>query len=243
MTNYNNVKYIYKAIDSIRNQTISVDLMVVDDGSTDNSVDMIQNYNKNISGHKDISYYHNDIQLIVKTNGGPSSARNAGLEKIVDNYEYILLLDSDDYIKPTFAEKCIDAIKQDDRIIGAYSDYNILVNEENIEPFEVREYKRSITLNGMWQECLMPHLAVIKSSAYKAVYNKFGYYYDESLRVCNDYDMDLKLCQFGIIWHIPEALSVVREGINNSCSPIQGEIRQQCYQKVMENNAEFYLSR
>ena len=86
----------------------------------------------------------------------------------------------------------------------------------------------------------MPHLAVFKANAFRKVHEKYGTYYDENLRVCNDYDMDLKLAQFGIVWHIPECLSIVREGINNSCTPIQGKIREECYMRLRETNKGFY---
>ena len=88
---YNVEKYIKEAIDSLINQTIgfeeNVQLILVNDGSTDNSEEICLNYEKN---------YPKNIKTITKKNGGPSSARNCGL-KYVDG-EYVNFFDPDDIL-------------------------------------------------------------------------------------------------------------------------------------------------
>ena len=85
---YNCESYLKEAIDSIINQTIGferIQLILVDDGSEDNSGKICEAYKKK---------YPNNIVVIHKENGGVSSARNAGLE--VAEGEFVNFMDSDD---------------------------------------------------------------------------------------------------------------------------------------------------
>ena len=98
---YNVGKYLPKCIESILNQTFkNFELILVNDGSTDNSGVVCDDYEK-----KDTR-----IKIIHKSNGGVSSARNAGL--YVAKGEYIGFVDPDDYIDKNMYEKlyrlCID---------------------------------------------------------------------------------------------------------------------------------------
>lgn len=84
---YNVEKYLNKCIDSILSQEYkNIEIILVDDGSTDNSGKICDDYTK-----KD-----NRIKVIHKENGGLSDARNVGMEKAIG--EYIAFIDSDDYI-------------------------------------------------------------------------------------------------------------------------------------------------
>jgi glycosyltransferase involved in cell wall biosynthesis len=81
---YNRSNVVNRAIDSIIKQTYdSWEILIVDDGSTDNTKDIVEKYLKN-----------NKISYFYKNNGGVSSARNFGIKKA--NGEYIAFLDSDD---------------------------------------------------------------------------------------------------------------------------------------------------
>lgn len=83
---YNSEKYIKRCIESVVvNTDIRIECIVIDDGSTDNS----------LSISKDIEKINRKVRVFTKDNGGVSSARNLGLEKAKG--KYIAFIDSDDY--------------------------------------------------------------------------------------------------------------------------------------------------
>ena len=95
---YNRAQYIKDCLDSVINQTYKAyEIIVVDDGSTDNLREILVPY-------------MDKIQYIYKQNGGPSSARNAGTK--VSNGEYIAFLDADDMWLPEKLELQIELLKE-----------------------------------------------------------------------------------------------------------------------------------
>lgn len=91
---YNSEKYMNKCIESILNQTLTeIEIILVNDGSTDNSGKIIDNYAK-----KD-----KRIKVIHQENSGPSVARNKGIN--IAKGKYIGFVDSDDYIESTMYEE------------------------------------------------------------------------------------------------------------------------------------------
>lgn len=92
---YNVEKYIKECLESLVNQTLkNIEIIVVNDGSPDNSQSIIDEYTKK---------YPDKIKSYVKKNGGLSDARNYGIKKA--NGEYIAFVDSDDFVDVTMFEK------------------------------------------------------------------------------------------------------------------------------------------
>jgi glycosyltransferase involved in cell wall biosynthesis len=88
---YNVEKYLAKCLDSLINQTHQeIEILVVNDGSTDGSEQVIRNYARN---------YPDKIKPFIKRNGGLSDARNFGIDRAAG--DYIGFVDSDDYVKPS----------------------------------------------------------------------------------------------------------------------------------------------
>lgn len=94
---YNIASYISQCIDSIINQSYkNLEIILVNDGSNDNSLDIISQYAKN----------DNRIKIIDKPNGGLSSARNAGME--ISTGDYISFIDGDDWISHDMYQKLVE---------------------------------------------------------------------------------------------------------------------------------------
>lgn len=90
---YNVQTYLAKCLDSILSQTFSdIEVIVINDGSKDNSQEIINQYAE-----------HHNIITINKDNEGLSETRNKGLLKAQG--EYVLFIDSDDYIAPNMVER------------------------------------------------------------------------------------------------------------------------------------------
>lgn len=88
---YNKEKYVERTLNSVLSQTYDdYEIVVVDDGSTDNSLNIITQMSQKCNTEK--------IRLIKKQNGGPSSARNRGV--IEAKGEWIVFLDADDLLIP-----------------------------------------------------------------------------------------------------------------------------------------------
>lgn len=104
---YNVKKYIERCIKSVINQTYkNIEIILVDDGSTDESGDICDEYAK-----KD-----NRIKVIHKKNGGLSDARNFGIDAA--NGKYISFVDSDDFVTNNYVEVLYNLIKNNDSDIS-----------------------------------------------------------------------------------------------------------------------------
>ena len=119
---YNVEKYIKKCLDSLVNQTLKgIEVIVVNDGSPDNSQKIIDKY---------VKKYPNIIKSYIQENGGQGSARNFGLTKAVG--EYIGYVDSDDFVELDMYEKMYNKAKEQDLdivICGSYNDDEITMNK------------------------------------------------------------------------------------------------------------------
>lgn len=119
---YNVENYLSLCLESIVNQTLKdIEIICVNDGSTDSSYSILQNYAKKDSR----------IMVINKKNGGLSSARNAGLKKV--NTEYVTFIDSDDFINPETLEKCYNELQTTNADAAVYSINVICPNDKKKE--------------------------------------------------------------------------------------------------------------
>ena len=100
---YNAEKFLDKCIESLQNQTYkNLEFVFVDDGSKDNSVNILKKYAK-----KD-----KRIKIIRQKNAGPGPARNNGMKQSTG--DYLTFVDSDDTINPDYIEQLMTHIKDND---------------------------------------------------------------------------------------------------------------------------------
>lgn len=112
---YNVENYLNKCLDSLINQTYkNLEIIVINDGSTDNSGKICQEY-----AQKD-----NRIIYIEKENGGQSEARNMGLDRMTGSY--VTFVDSDDWVELDYVEVLYNKLieYQADIAVGNYYSYN-----------------------------------------------------------------------------------------------------------------------
>ena len=115
---YNVEKYLNKCLNSLVNQTFKdIEIIIINDGSPDNSKQIIENYK---------AKYDNIIKVINQQNQGLSASRNNGLK--IASGDYIIFVDSDDYIELNMVEKMYNKIleEQADVVICG----NNVVNED-----------------------------------------------------------------------------------------------------------------
>ena len=99
---FNSSLYLDHCLSTVVNQTLKdIEIILIDDGSTDDSLNVIKNYAKK----------YNNIKYTSKENEGQAIARNIGIQ--MSSGEFITFIDSDDYIELNMLEKLYNIAKSD----------------------------------------------------------------------------------------------------------------------------------
>lgn len=137
---YNSEKYLKRSIESILNQTYKdLEIIIIDDKSTDNSKKIIQKY---ASSDNRIRAFYSEV------NHGVSRSRNIGLKSI--SGDYVMFMDSDDYIVPEAIERMVNAsIKYDADIVDNY--HLIIYSKKNKEYYftESKVPKKTLVMGSL----------------------------------------------------------------------------------------------
>ena len=173
---YNRCELLKRAINSVLDQTIDVrEIIIVDNGSTDNTYEMI-------------STLFPEIRYIYEKKKGVSIARNLGIKNC--NSTWIAFLDSDDSWMPHKLEKqlfFINNMNKKYRLIHT----NEIWYKNNKFQNQLKKHIKSggdIFKKSLQLCCISPSSAFIK----KEVFDDYGFF-DESLEVCEDYDMWIRI--------------------------------------------------
>ena len=156
---YNAYDYLRPAIDSVLDQTLrEIELICVDDGSTDNSYELIKEYQQQ----------DDRIRIVTETNAGPALARNNGIKRA--RGEYLAFLDADDFFEPTLLEKLYRMAKEKDLDI-AIADYDIYNNRKaTFEKVQQAEHNEVFDATGVTSKNLCPDKIFLSTNG--AAWNK-----------------------------------------------------------------------
>ena len=121
---YNAEEYLSETLDSIFLQTMNdseYEVIIINDGSSDSTLDILNSYKQTYS----------NLIIIDKENGGPSSARNAGLD--IAKGEYVFFFDADDILEGDALSTMYETAseKQADLLIGKYDIFNYFRNSSD----------------------------------------------------------------------------------------------------------------
>ncbi len=152
---YNAEKYLYTSLESLAKQTLDqIEIIIINDGSTDKSLDIINEY---------IQEYPDKFVLINKANGGQASARNMGIDACKGSY--IGFVDSDDYVDTTMFEK-LYAMAEETGVDLVECGYRYLRVEDSKE-IDLKEYCETRKYNNK-QEMFIDPLVSPWNKLYKA---------------------------------------------------------------------------
>ena len=222
--NYNYSDYIVAAMESIVNQTYQGELRlyVVDDGSSDDSWEKIQNFNNN----KFVNHDKIEVEILKIENSGASVARNVAIRMCWDWADIIGVLDADDAYYPEKVEKLVAKLVAHDEVGVAYADYH------NVFPsYTKREFKKSYDRGLLQRECIVHSNSLIKKKYLEQVINSSGEIYNSKLHgpasqpfigCTEDYDLWLRLSRVCLFTHVPECLGLANQhGRNQSMKMTQ----------------------
>lgn len=206
---YNRANVVATAIESILTQTYkNIELIVVDDGSTDDTPAVLKRYNTS-------------LQVFYQRNGGPGAARNRGIKAAKG--DIIAFLDSDDVWLPSKIERQVAVLQRLDESVPCClcSAHLRFVDRPTLTSFQ------NALLNppdpeGLWLNVpevltnrfvLFNQMVAVRRSALEKVGG-----FNERLRFLEDYDLALRLSLLGPFGFIREPLAIWHQGSESSLS-------------------------
>lgn len=211
---YNRSSLVKEAVNSVLSQSFrDFEILVVDDGSTDDTRDIIQNINDDR-----VKYYY-------KTNGGCASARNFGLEKMTG--QYVCFLDSDDYWPENFLQCMVEKLDKNINYGAAYCCKAIVKPNCSIQHYYQKEYCVSgwITKHLFQKSFLSTPTICFKAKAFENIR------FDERLASSEDRDAWLRLSKKIKFLFVSETKAFVR--VNHGVTPRSDFSRNNCYRIAM----------
>lgn len=171
---YNRYTLLHRAIRSLQEQTYKIgEIIVVDDGSTEDTAHI----------QKDFPY----VRYFYQENAGVSAARNKGLKEA--KYEWIAFLDSDDTWHKTKLAKQVLFHKTNPDILFSYTAELWLRNNTQVKiPKKYRKIGKDIFVENLSYCNIAPSAVML----HKSLLERVGVF-DESFRVCEDYELWLRI--------------------------------------------------
>ncbi len=234
---FNHEEYVNHAIDSALEQTyMPSTIVVVDDGSSDDSWKIVCDLVGEDPGREQflgtLRFHpttHSSITLvgIRQKNGGPSKARNAGIQSVFGITEVFAFLDADDYYHPTKIEKSMAIMDSMPQPGLVYTDY-VCLHTKTKE--SIREFKEPFDIKKMVANNIVSTNSIVSKDALAKVGG-----FNEQLRVCEDQDLWLRISENFAMYHLPEPLFTYRITGQGSTQTIDAQTWANCRKIVYDN--------
>jgi len=216
---YNRGWILKEAIESVLNQDYDAfELIVVNDGSTDNTRDILAAYD--------------NITVLDQPNQGVSAARNKGAAHARGSF--IAFLDSDDVWLPRKLAVQVDFFQQNPTALVCQTQETWVRKGRRVNPGKRHQKQSGMFFQRSLALCLVsPSAAMIK----KFLFNEIGGF-DESLVACEDYDLWLRINAHHPIYLIDQPLIVKRGGHDDqlSASPMLDKYRITSIRKLLDSS-------
>ena len=190
---YNRGWIVAEAVDSVLAQTFSdYELIVVDDGSTDDTAEVLGEYGDR-------------IRVLRQKNKGVSAARNAGIRSAAGRY--IAFLDSDDLWLPSKLDRQMAFFHRNPDAVACQTEEIWIRNGVRVNPKKRHRKPSGTIFEPSLQLCLVSPSAVM---IHRSLFDKVGLF-DEKLPACEDYDLWLRIsCRYPV--HLLAAPLIVKRG-------------------------------
>lgn len=210
IANHNYGKFLVGAVESAAADKPGL-IVVVDDGSSDNSVSVLVGKMENAIQDEilQIPFVRGtidgvEVNLFSTTESqGPSAARNVAMKVSWPRTKYFAILDADDRFLPGRLKACVDLLEKYGDVAGAvYTDYFQVRGGVSFRHCKKAFAKRELLFDNMVHSA-----CVIRKSALEET----GVY-DESMRLAEDYDLWMRIAKNRVILHLPDVMMNVNEG-------------------------------
>ncbi|MFD2515168.1 glycosyltransferase [Pontibacter locisalis] len=202
---FNHGMYLHKAIESVLRQTYpSTEIIVVDDGSMDNT--------------KAVANQYPGVKYIYQQNQGLSAARNTGAKH--SSGDFLVFLDADDWLYPRGIEINVSYLVKNQDAAFVSGLYDAVYVEENA----IREGKHEVNSDHYKRLLQCNYIGMIAAVIFRQwVFKEFSY--DTSLRNCEDYDLYLRVARKYPVFHHQNKIAAYRLHSSNMSANIPSMLK------------------
>ncbi len=224
---YDHVDWLTEAVDSVLAQTFSeYEIIVINDGSREDISEFLQKYGDQIEYH-------------FKTNGGPATARNLGIE--LAKGKYIAFLDSDDLWYHDKLERQVE-LMEETGAVWSQTNWHLFHSDDPNRAVKFyksdccgRVFPRSLISARIGTPCVMVRADILKK--------RIDLRFQEKMRFGQDYYLWVLLSAEHLLRLIPDALTMVRVRRNNAQRRARAhlQVRAQIWEYLKKNKRDYFF--